>query len=63
MSSVAHEYGVMNWEDLNFSREYNSFKAYAQSKLANVLHGREMARRLQGKSDISVFIVHPGKAL
>ena len=35
-------------------------KSYAQSKLANVLHGKELAERLDG-SGITVYSLHPGK--
>lgn len=42
--------GKMNFDDLNWkTRRYNSINAYAQSKLANVLFTKELARRLQGK--------------
>ena len=47
VSSVAHEVGSMNWEDLNWEKSYDKNKAYAQSKLANVLHAKELARRLE----------------
>lgn len=59
MSSLAHEYGKMHWEDLNFAKSYNSNSAYCQSKLANVLHAKELARRLEGKG-VSVYVLHPG---
>ena len=49
-------------EDLNYERRaYNRREAYGQSKLANVLHAKELARRLEG-SDVAVFSVHPGWA-
>jgi NAD(P)-dependent dehydrogenase (short-subunit alcohol dehydrogenase family) len=49
-------------EDLNYEkRPYNRREAYGQSKLANLLHARELARRLDG-TDIAVFAVHPGWA-
>jgi NAD(P)-dependent dehydrogenase (short-subunit alcohol dehydrogenase family) len=49
-------------EDLNYERRtYNRREAYGQSKLANVLHAKELAKRLEG-SDVSVFSVHPGWA-
>eukprot|EP00095_Tigriopus_kingsejongensis_P012076 maker-scaffold60_size442463-snap-gene-2.15 protein:Tk12076 transcript:maker-scaffold60_size442463-snap-gene-2.15-mRNA-1 annotation:"retinol dehydrogenase 13-like" len=60
VSSVAHAWGSMHWEDLNWNRTpYNSLQAYAQSKLANILHAKYLARRLKG-SKISVFCLHPG---
>ena len=52
--------GEINFEDLHFERrDYDAWGAYAQSKLANVLHARELARRLEG-SGVSAFSVHPG---
>ena len=36
-------------------------QAYGESKLANVLHARELAQRLDG-TGVSVFSVHPGWA-
>ena len=52
--------GQIDFEDLHFERrKYDAWDAYAQSKLANVLHARELARRLNG-SGVSAFSVHPG---
>ncbi|XP_063231591.1 retinol dehydrogenase 13-like isoform X2 [Bacillus rossius redtenbacheri] len=59
VSSIAHERGSINVEDLNSEKEYSKQKAYSQSKLANVLFTRELAKRLQG-SGITVTAVHPG---
>ena len=50
----------MNWEDLNWEKSYDSNVAYYQSKLANVLHAKELARRLKG-TGVSVYCVHPGR--
>lgn len=47
LASAAHSRGKLNVEDFN-SEKYNPTDAYAQSKLANVLFTRELARRLQG---------------
>jgi hypothetical protein len=43
--------GTMNFDDPNLENSYSPSKAYAQSKLANVLFSKELARRLQGKAD------------
>lgn len=42
--------GQINFDDLNFeNRPYSALQAYCQSKLANILFTKELARRLQGK--------------
>ncbi len=40
-------------------RDYDGWVAYAQSKLANVLHAKELARRLDG-TQVTAVSVHPG---
>ena len=48
------------FDDINFeSREYEAYTAYAQSKLANVLHAMELAKRCEDRN-ISVVSLHPG---
>ncbi|XP_077454632.1 retinol dehydrogenase 12 [Stigmatopora argus] len=60
VASVAHRGGHIDFSDLFFaSRPYGPLQSYRQSKLANVLFGRELARRLRG-TDVSSFCVHPG---
>ncbi len=59
VSSDAHKYDTMNFDDLGFTRGYFGMKAYARSKLANVLFTYELARRLSG-SGVTVNAVHPG---
>ena len=63
MSSLAHESGSINWDDINFQKtpgSYNRITAYNQSKLANVLHASELARRVEDFG-IRVYSLHPGK--
>ena len=57
VSSEGHRVGRMAWQDLTLEHDYGAFKAYAQSKLAQILFTRELARR---KSGITVTAVHPG---
>jgi NAD(P)-dependent dehydrogenase (short-subunit alcohol dehydrogenase family) len=57
VSSTAHRFGRIDWEDLELSRGFRSFKAYANTKLALVLFTRELARRQPG---IAANALHPG---
>ena len=59
VSSDAHRSGVMRWDDLQFTRSYNGWAAYAQSKLANILFSNELARRLEG-TGMTSNALHPG---
>ncbi|XP_051872185.1 retinol dehydrogenase 12-like [Pristis pectinata] len=59
VSSAAHKMGKIQFDDLNSEKNYSPMKAYAQSKLANILFTRELARKLEGTS-VSVFALHPG---
>ena len=59
VSSAAHMGGKMNFDDLELRHTYNGWKAYSQSKLANVLFTYELARRLKG-SGVTANALHPG---
>ncbi|XP_031439570.1 retinol dehydrogenase 12 [Clupea harengus] len=59
LASVAHLLGKINFEDVNSAKSYHSTRSYAQSKLANVLFSRELARRVEDLG-ITVYAVDPG---
>ena len=59
VSSVAHMKGKMKFEDLNSEKNYNPAEAYQQSKLANILFTRQLAKLLHG-TRVTVNAVHPG---
>jgi retinol dehydrogenase 12 len=59
VSSAAHHGARIDFDDIQLSKRYSGWKAYAQSKLANVLFSYELADRLQD-ADISVNALHPG---
>jgi NAD(P)-dependent dehydrogenase (short-subunit alcohol dehydrogenase family) len=60
VSSEAHRGAKMRWDDLQFEKTpYRGFKAYGQSKLANVLFTYELARRLEG-TGVTANCLHPG---
>ena len=49
----------MHWDDLQYTHGYSAMKAYGQSKLANILFTRELARRLEGTT-ATANSLHPG---
>ena len=59
VASGAHKTGRIHFNDINLHKSFNVIKAYSQSKLANVLFTRELARRLK-KRGITVNCCHPG---
>jgi len=59
VASGAHKTGNIHFEDINLTKGFNVIKAYSQSKLANVLFTRELAKRLKSKK-ITVNCCHPG---
>ena len=63
VSSGAHMFGKINFDDLQSERSYSKFGVYGQSKLANLLFAYELQRRLEaaGSGAISVA-AHPGYA-
>ncbi|MBB4690235.1 oxidoreductase [Paractinoplanes abujensis] len=61
VSSTLHKRGRLDFDDLNAEHGYRHGTAYNQSKLANVVFGLELQRRLRGSSLRSV-LAHPGYA-
>lgn len=59
VSSNAHVGGRIHFDDLQGEKSYSGWRAYAQSKLANILFTYELARRLQG-THITANCLHPG---
>lgn len=60
VSSASHRFGRIRWVDPSRSLGYSGLGAYGQSKLANVLFVRELARRLGAGSTVTVFAADPG---
>jgi len=60
LSSHAHILGKIDTADLQYAlgRKYSAWGAYAQSKLANILFTKELARRLGQRGD--AVCCHPG---
>ena len=59
VASGAHKVGKIHFDDVNLHKGFNVIKAYGQSKLANVLFTRELARRVADRG-ITVNCCHPG---
>jgi retinol dehydrogenase-14 len=58
-ASVGHYRGTMDFDDLGFEHGYQIMRAYSRSKLANVLHTRHLAARLEG-TGVTANCLHPG---
>lgn len=62
-SSNAHRIGRMDWDDLQGERRYRKWRAYGQSKLANLLFALELDRRARAAGSPLVSVAaHPGYA-
>lgn len=59
VSSALYARGALDFEDLQMEKRFDGFKAYARSKMCNVLFTRELARRLEGRG-VTVNALHPG---
>lgn len=57
VSSIAHQRGRIDVDDLDFERSFDGYAAYASSKLANVLFTVELARRF---TRVQCNALHPG---
>ncbi|MET7397045.1 SDR family oxidoreductase [Dactylosporangium sp. NPDC005572] len=61
--SVAANRNAVNWDDLNWERSYDGFRAYSQSKIACGLFGLELDRRSSAAGwGITSNLAHPGIA-
>lgn len=74
VSSMAHQSGDIDLDDLMFENGFDAYSAYATSKLANILFTRALATRLAGASstrsslsgtsssrtDVTANCLHPG---
>ncbi|XP_030519915.2 short-chain dehydrogenase TIC 32, chloroplastic-like isoform X2 [Rhodamnia argentea] len=64
VSSRGHHFAYregIRFEKINNESEYNTIQAYGQSKLANILHANELARRLKEEGvQITANSLHPG---
>ena len=61
VSSIAHKFGRIDFDDLMMERGYDASRSYTRSKLANLLFAQELHRRLEAAgSKIKSIACHPG---
>jgi len=62
-SSQGHRTGKMRWDDPHWRKSYGKWRAYGQSKLANLLFAFELDRRARAaKTSLVSVAAHPGYA-
>jgi NAD(P)-dependent dehydrogenase (short-subunit alcohol dehydrogenase family) len=59
VSSIAHIRGRIHLDDLTLERAFTPYAAYAQSKLAQVMHALSVAERY-APSRLAAYAIHPG---
>jgi retinol dehydrogenase 12 len=59
VASDAHKRASIDFDDLQAKQKYGGWRAYQQSKLANILFTNELARRLDG-TGVTANSLHPG---
>ncbi|QJD97967.1 SDR family NAD(P)-dependent oxidoreductase [Mucilaginibacter robiniae] len=60
VSSEAHKMGkVRMLNDIQFTRDYSAFKAYALAKLSNIYFAKSLAEKFASKG-ITAYALHPG---
>eukprot|EP01114_Cavostelium_apophysatum_P000007 TRINITY_DN10008_c0_g1_i1.p1 TRINITY_DN10008_c0_g1~~TRINITY_DN10008_c0_g1_i1.p1 ORF type:complete len:308 (-),score=70.34 TRINITY_DN10008_c0_g1_i1:49-972(-) len=59
LSSFVAKQGHINFDDINTEKHYDKWKAYTQSKLANIIFTYDLAKKLEG-TGVAVHAVNPG---
>jgi NAD(P)-dependent dehydrogenase (short-subunit alcohol dehydrogenase family) len=63
VSSLAHRFGQISFDNLHGEQHYHPWAAYSQSKLATLMFARELQRRSNTRGwRLQSFAVHPGLA-
>jgi NAD(P)-dependent dehydrogenase (short-subunit alcohol dehydrogenase family) len=66
VGSMGYDMGIktINFDDLNWDKDYTPNKAYSQSKLAQIMSIYELQDRLQeaGKTSVKAYACHPGSS-
>ncbi|SNS50537.1 SDR family oxidoreductase [Tropicimonas sediminicola] len=66
VSSLGYTMGIktIQFDDMNWDRNYHQNKTYSQSKLAQMMFAYELQDRLAaaGNTDVEVYVCHPGSS-
>ena len=63
VSSAAHHFGKIRFEDIHWEKSYSKWGAYGMSKLANLLFTHELSKSLlESATSVKVAAAHPGYA-
>ena len=62
VSSRAHHFSGMRWDDVQWTRDYDKWQAYGQAKTANVLFAVHLDK-LGRDAGVRAFSLHPGGIL
>jgi len=58
LASLAHDWSDIQFDDINFTKKYSARKAYGQSKLACLMYGYELQKRLSKIGSKTLSIAH-----
>ena len=59
VSSLAHRFASLHFDDINLNKGYNWWRGYSQSKLAIVISTYSLAKKLED-TGVTVNCIHPG---
>jgi len=66
VSSLGYNMGLktIQFDDMNWDKNYHQNKTYSQSKLAQMMFAYELQDRLaaSGRTDVQVYVCHPGSS-
>lgn len=66
VSSLGYNMGIktIQFDDMNWDKNYHQNKTYSQSKLAQMMFAYELQDRLDaaGKTDVEIYVCHPGSS-
>lgn len=60
VSSVAHRFTGMNWDNLQAEKRFNMWIQYGHTKLMTILFNKELAYQLKKNTNITANCLHPG---